>query len=284
MFRRSGGIVVSGVLHAGIIAATSMYWLPSLALPEDETSNVVPVEFVTSIAEQTNIAPTVQKDLPPPVAAPLAEVSPPQLEMGALLPPEPVEVAPPEPAPVPTPPPPPPKVAETPPPPAPLTKLVLPRRKPAPERRATFDVDSVLQLLDKRAPRPTTPPPPPNARLAESTVKGIGDQNASTVDLKDALLSQMRACWNVPVGAPNPEQLIVEVRIFLSQNGSLARPPQLEPATRSAMAINPYMRTAAEAALRAVSVCEPYRNLPASSYSAWREIVMIFDPSKMIGR
>jgi hypothetical protein len=282
MFKRSGGIVVSGVLHVAIIAATSMYWMPSLALPEDE-SNVIPVEFVTTIAEQTNIAPTVQKNMPPPVAAPLAEVAPPKIDMGAAPPPEPVEVAPPEPAPVPEPPPPPPQVAEAPPPPAPLANLVLPRRKPAPPKKPNFDVDSVLQLLDKRTPKPPAPPPP-NARLAETTTKGIGAQNALTVDLKDALLSQMRACWNVPVGAPNPEQLIVQVRVFLSQDGSLARPPELEPATRAAAASNPYIRTAAEAALRAVNVCEPYQHLPSDRYESWREIVMIFDPSKMIGR
>jgi hypothetical protein len=296
MLKRSGGIVVSGALHAAVIAATSIYWMPSLAFPEDE-SNVVPVEFVTTIAEKTNIAPTVQKDLPPPVASAMAEVSPPQLDVSASAPPEPVEVepepeppppppSPPEPVEAPPPPPPPPEVAETPPPPepAPLKNLVPPKRKPAPpKKQPKFDVDSVLALLDKRKPAPT-PPPPPNARLAERSLKGIGDQNALTVDVKDALLSQMRACWNVPVGAPHPEQLIVQVRVFLSQDGSLARPPQLEPTTRAAAASNPYIRTAAEAALRAVNVCEPYKHLPADRYESWREIVMIFDPSKMIGR
>jgi hypothetical protein len=64
----------------------------------------------------------------------------------------------------------------------------------------------------------------------------------------------------------------------------LAQAPQLEPATRAAASGNPYIRTAAEAALRAVSVCEPYKRLPADKYDAWREIVMTFDPSKMIGR
>jgi hypothetical protein len=138
----------------------------------------------------------------------------------------------------------------------------------------------VLALLDKQAPKPAVPA---NAKPSESTVRGLGAQNALTVDLKDALLSQMRECWNVPVGAPNPEQLIVQVRIFLAQDGSLAQPPQLEPATRAAAAANPYMRTAAEAALRAINVCEPYKHLPEDKYDTWREIVMTFDPSKMTG-
>src|SRR5258708_2747659 len=126
--------------------------------------------------------------------------------------------------------------------------------------------------------------PPASARPAETTVKGLGAQDSFTMDLSDALLAQMRECWNVPVGAPNPEQLIVQVRVFLAQDGSLAQPPLLEPASRAAAASNPYMRTAAEAALRAVNVCEPYKRLPPNKYDAWREIVMTFDPSKMIGR
>jgi hypothetical protein len=105
-----------------------------------------------------------------------------------------------------------------------------------------------------------------------------------TMDLKDALLSQMRECWNVPAGAPNPEKLIVQVRVFLAPNGKLAQPPQLEAGTRAAMAADPYMRTAAEAALRAISVCEPYKRLPVDKYETWREIVMTFDPSRMLGR
>lgn len=279
MLKRS--IIASGVLHAALITATSLVWVPTLAFTEEPTP-FVPVELV-SIAEQTNIAPTVQKDRPPPQVAPIAQVASLTPEF-TPPPPEPVEVAPPEPETPPEPPPPPPveETKEAPPPPPPLAKLVLPRRKPAPERRPNFDVDSVLALLDKRTPARS--PAPPTAKLADNSQKGIGAQTALTVDIKDALLTQMRACWNVPVGAPNPEQLIVQVRVFLAQDGSLAQPPQLEPATRAAASSNPYMRTAAEAALRAVNVCEPYRNLPTDKYIAWREIVMTFDPSKMIGR
>jgi hypothetical protein len=288
MLKRS--IIVSGILHAALITAASLVWTPSLQALSDETPPFVPVEVVT-IAEKTNIAPTVQKDRPPPAAAPLAQIA--SLEPQFVPPPpEQVEVVPEpepphEPPPPPVqekkePPPPPPPVEAVKQPPAPLPKLVLPRRKPAPEHKPNFNVDTVLALLDKRAPpKPTAPP---IAKLADTTVNGIGAKTAMTVDIKDALLNQMRACWNVPVGAPNPEQLIVQVRIFLAQDGSLARPPQLEPGTRAATASNPYMRTAAEAALRAVNVCEPYRSLPADQYQAWREIVMTFDPSKMLTR
>jgi hypothetical protein len=287
MLKRS--IIASGIFHAAIITATSLVLTPSLLAFPDETPPFVPVEVIT-IAEKTNIAPTIQKDRLPPEASPLAQVASldPQF---APPPPEPVELAP-EPETPEPPPPPPEQKKEVPPPapppveeakqapPAPLPKLVMPKRKPPPpEKRPDFNVDSVLALLDKRTP--PKPVAPPTAKLADTTVKGIGEQSALTVDLKDALLNQMRACWNVPVGAPNPEQLIVQVRVFLAQDGSLARPPQLEPGTRAAASGNAYIRTAAEAALRAINICEPYRSLPADKYQTWREIVMTFDPSKM---
>jgi len=260
----------SGTLHVSIIVAASIAWPHTFEFPDDPTP-VVPVELVTNVADETNIAPTIEKPPEPETPPP-----PPVQAQAPEPPPPPAEVAPTEPE---KKPPPPPKeetkVATAPPPPP------MPRRKPKPEPQQQFSVDSVLALLDKRTP-PKPPAPKEQAPIAERTVQGIGDRNALTVDVKDALLAQMRECWNVPVGAPNPEQLIVQVRVFLAQDGSLAQPPQLEPQTRTAAAANPYMRTAAEAALRAVNVCEPYRQLPVAKYDAWREIVMTFDPSKMV--
>jgi hypothetical protein len=268
MLKRS--IIASGFLHLAVIVVATVSWPHAIAL-SDESPPVVPVDLVT-VAEETNIAPTVAEQKPP---EPEPQAPPPQQQ--AAPPPPQAEVAPADldkAKPQETP-----KEADAAPAPP---KPALPRRKPRPDPQAAFNVDSVLALLDKRAPK--APPPPPNAKPAEQTIRGIGAQNALTVDLQDALLAQMRECWNVPVGAPNPEQLIVQVRVFLAQDGSLAQPPQLEPATRAAVASNQYMRTAAEAALRAVNVCEPYKRLPLERYDSWREVVMTFDPSKMIGR
>jgi hypothetical protein len=262
-------MIASGVLHAMVIVAATVAW-PHAIEQSEEAPSVVPVDLVT-IADVTNIAPSVQETQKPETPP---EQPPPPQPQAAAPPAQQAEVAPPEPDKAP-----PPKEeqknASAPANPA------RPRRKPAPDQQK-FDVDTVIALLDKRAPKPVAPPP--NAKPAETTVKGLGAQDAFTMDLKDALLAQMRECWNVPVGAPNPEQLIVQVRVFLAQDGSLAQPPLLEPASRAAASANPYMRTAAEAALRAVSVCEPYKRLPLNKYDAWREIVMTFDPSKMIGR
>ena len=270
MLKRS--FIASGSLHAVIIAAASFAWPHAFELSE-EPSDIIPVELM-QVAEETNVAPTVIEPPPEPPSEVLPTPAPPP---PPPPPPEEVEVAP-EPDQKPEPPPEPPKVAEAAKPPP---KPPVPRQRPKPEPpQPQFSVDSVLALLDSRTPKP---PVPPQAQVAETVTKGLGAQTASTLDLRDALLSQIRECWNVPVGAPTPEKLIVQVRVFLARDGSLAQPPLLEPQTRAAAASNPYMRTAAEAALRAVNVCEPYKLLPVDRYDSWREIVMTFDPSRMVG-
>ena len=264
-------VLISGAMHIGVIGATLITW-PAIFDVGTESPPILPVELVT-VTDTTNIRPAMREE-----PEPLREVEPPpapeiaaqeEIPMAEVPEPEP-EPPPPEPEPEPEPE----EVAEeeTPPPP--------PRPRPEPERPNQFDLDSVLALLDQREQEA----PAPQAPQAETTVRGIGAQNALTMDVRDALLAQMRECWNVPVGAPNPEELVVHVRVFLSPNGELARAPQLMPETRAAASTNAYIRTAAEAALRAVNVCEPYINLPAERYDTWREIVMTFDPSRMAGR
>ena len=267
MLKRS--IIASGFLHLAVIVVATVSW-PHAIAHSDESPPVVPVDLVT-IAEETNVAPTVAPQKPP---EPEQQAPPPQQQ--AAPPPPDAEVAPADldkakPKELP-------KEADAAPAPP---KPALPRRKPRPDPQQSFNVDSVLALLDKRAPK--APPPPPNAKPAEQTIKGFGAQTALTVDLQDALLAQMRECWNVPVGAPNPEQLIVQVRVFLAQDGTLVQ-AQLEPQSRTASASNPFMRAAAEQAMYAVRSCSPYKYLPPDRYDAWREIVMTFDPTKMAGR
>jgi outer membrane biosynthesis protein TonB len=273
MFKRS--IIASAGMHLGIIIAATVAW-PHAVMSVDDSPPVVPVDLVT-VADVTNISATVEKQDPTPPP----EQPPPKVEETPPPPPPPpqAEVAPT--LPDQKPPPPPKKVeAEAKPPAKPAIPRPKPQKEPPPPK---FDINNVLASLDQNQ-RPKAPPTPANAKVAETIQKGFGDQTAMTIDIKDALLAQMRECWNVPVGAPNPEQLIVQVRVFLAPDGSLAQAPVLEPATKAAEASNPYIRTAAEAALRAINVCEPYKNLPPERYATWREIVMIFDPSKMVTR
>jgi hypothetical protein len=63
------GIVISVLLHAGLVIALFVSFSKKIDLPTDAMP-VVPVDLVT-IADQTNIAPTVKPDEPPPDVQPL---------------------------------------------------------------------------------------------------------------------------------------------------------------------------------------------------------------------
>jgi outer membrane biosynthesis protein TonB len=265
------GIIVSAALHMGVIGATMVTW-PSAFSQSEEALPIVPVELIT-IADATNIQATAREIEPPapdiPEPEPAIAEPEPEPELVEALPPEPLPELEPEPEPEPE------EVAELepepdPPPPAPV-------EKPEPQRDE-FNLDSVIALLESRAPAAAPAPP------ADQTRAGIGDNSAMTMNLVDLLRTQMYQCWSPPIGSPNPEELIVEVNVYLAPNGGLARAPQLSAASRAAAAGNPFMRAAAESALRAVNICAPYRNLPADQYGQWNEVRIIFDPTRMAGR
>jgi len=187
--------------------------------------------------------------------APMAKVEPA---------PKPEEVVPPQP--MPTPP-----IAEP---------VPLPVAKPPPpvSKKETFDINNIVALLDKRKSAA-----PPGVKVGPQTVKGFGAQNAMTADLKTMLQSEIYRCWSPPVGAPHAEDLIVTYELYLNPDGSVAQPPQLAANSAAAVAGNPYMAAAAEAARRAIYTCAPYR-LPAERYSQWRDVTLIFNPRDMLGQ
>lgn len=260
------GLAGSAALHCAIIAASFFTWQHSLKIT-DKSPPVVPVELVT-IGPKTNIMATMK---PPPKIQPQED---------KFTPPPPIEVKPPpplekpeEPAPEPAPAPP---VVSTPP-------AVVPKVKPQPpkpEKPKKFDINNIEALLNKVAPAPEKS----NAKVSDRTIKGIGQQNAMTMDLVDALRNQVAQCWSPPAGAPRPEDLVVDFYVTLNPDGSVAQMPQLSPNSAAAAAQNPYTRAAAEAARRAIMTCQPYK-LPADRYNQWREIDPLhFDPRQMLGR
>lgn len=264
------GFFASVLLHAAIVGATLFTFAHKLDLAEEQ-SPVVPVDLVT-ISDKTNVRAAVKvqprvKPAEKPVEAPTPEKSEtvPQAQEKAESPPPPPPQVKPEPLPL-TPPPPP-----------------VEKPKPQPDakpKKDKFDIDNVLALLDKRAPAASSAP---NARTANRNIKGVGAQDAMTADLQDAMLSQIRECWNPPVGAPHPEELVVEFELFLNQDGTVAQPPQLSADSQAAVSRDPYTRAAAEAARRAIYTCAPYK-LPKDRFKDWQDIALTFDPRQMMGQ
>lgn len=255
------GFLGSLTLHGLIVAGTLFTFTHRLDIT-DESAPVVPVDLVT-LSTKTNVMSMAK---PQPRIAPVKPTPVPPNEMKIQAPDVPQEDAEPPPEQAASEP-----VVKAPPPPA------IPKERPKEtpkQEKNKFDLDQVAALLNKVAPQAARS----NARTGARNVQGFGDQTAMTADLTSMLLSQIKACWSPPVGAPNPEDLIVDFDVELNQDGSVARPPQL-----LANSSNPYFRAAVEAARRAIYTCAPYK-LPQDRYSQWREINPFrFDPRQMMG-
>ncbi|HEV2561305.1 MAG TPA: hypothetical protein VGT78_04125 [Rhizomicrobium sp.] len=264
------GLIGAVTLHAGVIAATMFTWAHRLDIA-DETPPVVPVDLVT-IGEKTDIAPMVRVE---PKAPPKEELqTQPEPSQPKPEPQDQAEAAPPPPDQAPSEP-----LIKAPPPPP----TIVPKFKPQPAKpeakKDKFDINNIMAMLDKQKASS-----PAKAKLGERNVRGVGAQDAATMDLVDSLRNQIAQCWSPPIGAPHPEQLVVVFDLFLNSDGSVAQPPQLAADSAAAAASDPYVRAAVEAARRAIFTCAPYK-LPANRYSQWREInPFIFDPRQMAGQ
>jgi len=258
------------MLHIGLFSAAYVVW-PALAPPAIVTTDTIPVDLVT-IADETNITP--QEKAPEAVPEPPPE------------PPAAQESLPEEP-----PPPPPPEqdsfvMEEKVEPPKPEPKVAMAEPSPKPEKpkkekkKEEFDIDRIANLIDKMDKAPpaaeTREGVKPNAA---QSARGAGARTAMTATEIDVLRAQLRKCWNVPVGAPDPSALVFRLRIFLNQDGSVASPPEL---VDQAGLSDPYFRAAVDSAKRAVLMCSPFQ-LPPEKYEAWNDITITFDPTKMAG-
>lgn len=265
------GLPLSLALHLCVIAVSLFSWSHTLDIT-DQTTPVVPVELVT-LADKTNIAPMhteepQKSEEPQEAPQPTPTPAPPSKAEPAPTPPD-VHAAPrpkaPEPAPAPTPAP---KAQPRPTPPTP----------PAPQKATGFNLDSISALVDKRQKSSSAWKA---GKVGTQNIKGYGMQDAMTADLRALLQSEIYKCWSPPVGSPHPEQLIVQFRLHLNRDGSVARAPDL--ADTALPPNNPYMRAAIEAARRAIYTCAPYK-LPTNRYNQWQDLIFNFDPRAMMAQ
>lgn len=265
------GFLASALLHATIFLGALVTLQHARLDIVDQSPPMVPVDLV-SIADKTNIAPTVREE--PKLTQ--EEIQP---EKQDVIPPnlpaiqQPAEPRPSEPAPT--------KLA--------LEKpqhLPVPKAKPkeAIEKKSKKSVDEdVNALLNNILSSKSAAPK--NAKIASRTQRGFGDQSAMTMDLRDSLRNQIEQCmnWGTVAGAPNAQNIVVVVDLTLNPDGSVAQRPQLESESAAEAARDPYVRAAADASLRAIHVCAPFK-LPADRYADWRDSQVRFSPRDIIGQ
>jgi type IV secretory pathway VirB10-like protein len=246
-------LAVSTALHIFLLILLYV-GLPVLFQPPFERHDPVPFEIV-DISELTNtrVKPPDEKVQPPapaPKPAPKTEVAPTTKPSEAV--PEVLNV---------------PKPAEKPKQPD----------KPKPDMLASV-LKNVEKMKTTQESKVKTEDTSQKQQEVKTVAPSISDHLSITAE--DALRRQLRQCWNVTVGARDIQNLVVEIVIAVNPDRTVARADVVD---KNRMATDPFFRTAAEAALRALynPQCSPLE-LPADQYDKWKVIDFTFDPRDMI--
>jgi colicin import membrane protein len=154
-------------------------------------------------------------------------------------------------------------------------KPPAPPKKPAPPA-PKFDPKKVEALLDKRD---STRLAAAGQTLNNSASLGTPTSRASQLSLSelDALRQRLAQLWSIPAGANDPQELVVQVRIKLKPDGTLAGPPMVLTSGRS-----PLFVAARDSAIRALFRGQPYDMLRPENYELWKDVEITFDPRDMI--
>jgi len=184
------------------------------------------------------------------------------------------------------------KVVKAKPKPKKKPKKIVKKSKPRPKKVAAkakkvasgkmkkaFDTDKIAALLNKVPDAGPKTPAAPQKKKKPAPAKGRPDGRDLSMSFNeiDVLRAKISQCWNPPVGGLGADAIKVKLRMQLRQDGSLSREPQIVNRAGS-----PYFQAAADAAVRAVMLCQPYE-LPARKYALWRDMILNFDPREMFG-
>lgn len=157
-----------------------------------------------------------------------------------------------------------------------------PQREQRRRESEEFDLSAIAGMLDKqREPGRRRQ----EGERAERNQQGAGLGTAEVVAIEDrarALIrAHMRRCWRMPIDLPDPDRLVVTVEFEINRNGTLNGQPRVTNPRN--YTFDAPMRTAVDAAVRAVRACDPYP-LPddpvvGEHYEIWRTQVYTFRPS-----
>jgi membrane protein involved in colicin uptake len=93
----------------------------------------------------------------------------------------------------------------------------------------------------------------------------------------EALRARLAQLWTIPAGAKDPQELVVQIRVKLKPDGTLAGPPMVLTSGKSQLFV-----AARDSAVRALFRGQPYDMLKPEHYEQWKDVEITFDPRDMI--
>jgi hypothetical protein len=149
------------------------------------------------------------------------------------------------------------------------------------EKKEIFDPNKISALIDKSKKDSTTENKnnKPNLEATQSQQKNFTTSKL-TITQEDAIKSQIFKCWNIPMGLPYNENLMVSIRVKFNPDGSVVSSEILGQSKMSKSGQTHY-NVLAESALRAIRLCSPFK-IPSSEYEKWKDMQFNFDAREML--
>ena len=102
-----------------------------------------------------------------------------------------------------------------------------------------------------------------------------------TLSEEDAIKAQIFGCWNIPLGLPYNENLLVRIKLELKPDGTISKIEILDH-DRMNQPGQGFYKVLVESVLRAIKLCEPLK-VPVGDYEKWKELYINFDAREMLG-
>ncbi len=258
-----------------------------------ESDNPDPDEVAPQVAEAPEPIPqpaaeTVEELLEPQPEAPTSTRPGPEVKTPEEIPapPAPQVASVPEPTTAPTPPAPAqataPQAALSVPPSKPKRDITLPESRPEQQQVASTKPETGRQetttrqenaaddLISRLAGGGSSAPQQQASNSAGSGSRGARGRLSNSDENK--IVRAVGRYWNVPCGQRGIDGVVVEIRLQMNQNGSVARWEILDPARYNG---DPTYRSVADSAIRAIHQAQPLP-FPPNNYDLWRDVKLNF--------
>ena len=148
------------------------------------------------------------------------------------------------------------------------------------EKKELFDPNKIAALIDKSKEEMAEIKQKQSLELTQNQDSSVSLNKGITLSQEDAIKAQIYKCWNIPLGLPYDQNLLVRIGLKLKQDGSILFSEILDHA-RMNQPGQGFYKVLAESALRAVKLCDPLK-MPATGYEKWKDLQLNFDAKEML--
>ena len=148
------------------------------------------------------------------------------------------------------------------------------------EKKELFDPNKIAALIDKSKEENADIKKKQTLELTQNQDNRVTLDKGLTLSQEDAVKAQIYKCWNIPLGLPYDQDLLVRIRLKLNNDGSILSSEILDHARMNKPGQG-FFKVLAESALRAVKLCNPLR-MPTTGHEKWKDLQLNFDAKEML--